>query len=488
MKTKTKYNNVISRKFEYRRKLKYNLFRIPTYIVLATLLIVIVSFYYFSKEYVDNNTMTSMEKKFSLFDEYYNSPKHEVDWNTEEDIYQMVPVNSILIDESKNIIHPSTNDVTQREYDRVEKIAKKYNVFKISRKDDKPSKISIDNNTYYTKLRKYEGVYDESFVRKATIQEQRAGKEKVYIVILYTNISPSQNFIELMIKMLILLMLNFGLFSTLFIFLVAKEVDGSFRNLKRYIIGVGQGEKVNRFRHFDYLEFDDIANSVDDMADAKNKSEESKKIFFQNASHELRTPLMSIQGYAEGIESGVFKDSKRAAQIIIEESEKMANLVNEILLLSKIESNNIVSKKEVLNFKDIIHSCVWDTEKIAKTKDILINTEISDEEMLVYGDEEMLERVVNNILSNALRYAKTKIVVTVRIVDGFVLSSIYNDGESIDPNDMPHIFDRFYKGKNGNSGIGLSLAKDIITKHDGYIDVYSNDQGVTFVIKLNLHK
>lgn len=485
MKSKKKIGN-----YKYRRKrLKYNLFRIPTYIVLLTLLIIVVSFYFFSREYIDNNTQSSMDKKISIFDNYYEKKSASIDWDNKDDIYQMVPINSILVDENKKILHPAKDDINDVEFNKVKSIVNRYDINEIDFYKDRPTVMNINDSTYYVSSKKYEGFYDGSFVRSLRYSKERNPFNKVYTVILYTNITPTQNFIELMIKMLVLLMVNLGIFSALFIFLVAKEIDKSFVNLKNYIVGVSKEQSIDKSTYFNYREFDDIADTVDEIAEARIKSEESKKIFFQNASHELRTPLMSIQGYAEGIEAGIIKDSKNAAKIICEESQKMTSLVDEILLLSKIESSDLMSEKEILDFRDILHSCIWNVKKIAQTRGIQIEEVIDENRLDILGNEEMLERVINNILSNALRYAKTKIVISAKAIDDeFILVSIFNDGENIEEKDIDFIFDRFYKGKGGQSGIGLSVAKDIVNKHNGEIGVCSNENGVSFIMKFNLHK
>lgn len=214
-------------------------------------------------------------------------------------------------------------------------------------------------------------------------------------------------------------------------------------------------------------------------------SERKLKTFFENSSHELKTPLMSIQGYAEGLQTGIIKDEKSAIQIILEESDKMSALINEILFLSKIDSGQFVFKNENINLKELIYSCVSSMETVAQKKDVIIEIECVDNNVNILGDEQQLAKAILNLLSNAVRYAKSKIDIVCRYNKKNIEIVISDDGVGISGEDLPHIFERFYSGANGNTGIGLSLAKEIIEKHNGKIFFENSNQVTSFIIKLN---
>ena len=110
--------------------------------------------------------------------------------------------------------------------------------------------------------------------------------------------------------------------------------------------------------NFAYREFNEVGQTVERMNDMIDANQRSQQLFFQNSSHELRTPLMSIQGYAEGIKEGVI-DAKQAASVIVDESQKMTDLVDDILTLSKMESVQTQLQLEKLNITDLLYDVSW---------------------------------------------------------------------------------------------------------------------------------
>lgn len=219
------------------------------------------------------------------------------------------------------------------------------------------------------------------------------------------------------------------------------------------------------------------------------RSKEKLKDYFQNASHELKTPIMSIQGYAEGISTNVIKNHEKAADVIIYESEKMGSLVQEILLLSKMDSGYADMSRQKLNLRDVIYDCMnlLETEAAKRKIEFLVDID-TQEEYLILGNESQLERAFSNILLNALRYAEHTIEVQIQRNRKWIRVNISDDGTGISESDMPHIFDRFYKGKNGGQhGIGLAIVKEIVLLHKGKIKAV-NDNGAVFSVWLKAVK
>lgn len=206
------------------------------------------------------------------------------------------------------------------------------------------------------------------------------------------------------------------------------------------------------------------------------------KYFFQNASHDLKTPIMNMQGYAEGISTNVIKDHTRAAEVILNESERMGNLVEEILYLSRLDCGQVNINNEKVDISELIYFCLGRIELEATQKSIDIQV-IMGKIPEIKGDEVWLEKAISNILSNALRYARTKITLTCTAEKKYIKIVIGDDGAGINEKDISHIFERFYKGKEGNTGIGLAIAKEAVKLHRGSITVRNNN-GAEFQIKL----
>ena len=214
------------------------------------------------------------------------------------------------------------------------------------------------------------------------------------------------------------------------------------------------------------------------------RAHESQKWFFQNVSHELKTPMMAVQGCAEGIHTGVL-DPVKASGAILEEAEQMSDLVEELLALSRLESGQANAEFRFTDIREVLYDCLRSTEQLTEQRKLCITPCFDEKPVLVNCDEVQLRRAFTNIITNALRYAKKEIQIECKADRGKAIVRIRDDGEGIAPELLPHIFDRFYSTRKGGAGIGLSLAKEIVSLHKGTISA-SNDGGAVFEISLPL--
>ena len=213
------------------------------------------------------------------------------------------------------------------------------------------------------------------------------------------------------------------------------------------------------------------------------KEAERQQTFFQNASHELKTPLMAIQGYAEGIQAGVM-DTASAAEVILKESDRMTELVDELLDISKIDMGRQPLTLSEMDVRELLYDSIRAVEPTAAAGGITITPDFPETPIMVSCDDTRLRRAVTNILSNGVRYARSELRLTCRADKRHVTIRIQDDGDGIAEADLPHIFDRFYMGKSGKSGIGLALTKEIIHLHKGTIRAYNGDGGAVFEITI----
>ena len=213
------------------------------------------------------------------------------------------------------------------------------------------------------------------------------------------------------------------------------------------------------------------------------KEAERQQTFFQNASHELKTPLMAIQGYAEGIQAGVM-DTGSAAEVILKESDRMTELVDELLDISKIDMGRQQLALSEMDVRELLYDSIRAVEPTAAADGITITPDFPETPIMVSCDDTRLRRAVTNILSNGVRYARSQLHLTCRTDKRNATIRIQDDGDGIAEADLPHIFDRFYMGKSGKSGIGLALTKEIIHLHKGTIRAYNGDSGAVFEISI----
>ena len=213
------------------------------------------------------------------------------------------------------------------------------------------------------------------------------------------------------------------------------------------------------------------------------KEAERQQTFFQNASHELKTPLMAIQGYAEGIQAGVM-DAGGAAEVILAESDRMTELVEELLDISKIDMGRQRPTLSETDIRELLYDSIRAVEPTVVSSGITIVPDFPEEPVMLSCDDTRLRRAVTNILSNGVRYARSQLHLTCRTDKRNATIRIQDDGDGIAEADLPHIFDRFYMGKSGKSGIGLALTKEIIHLHKGTIRAYNGDSGAVFEISI----
>ena len=201
-------------------------------------------------------------------------------------------------------------------------------------------------------------------------------------------------------------------------------------------------------------ELEALKRSYNQMEEMIRRSEEEKRQFFQNASHDLKTPLASITGYSQGIVSNVIKDHQKAANIILSESLRMTDLVESILSLSKMDSHTFDLHPTDLEVMEFLDECVDIMSTIRR--DCVIHLE-AERPLMIRTDPELLKRVIQNILSNCLRYADHEILIRMSTDGNSLILLIQDDGPGFLEKDLPHIFERFYKGNGGKNGIGLSI-------------------------------
>ena len=210
---------------------------------------------------------------------------------------------------------------------------------------------------------------------------------------------------------------------------------------------------------------------------------ERQQTFFQNASHELKTPLMAIQGYAEGIQAGVM-DAGSSAEVILAESDRMTELVEELLNISRLDTGWQQLTLSEMDLRELLYDSLRAVEPAASHSGIIIVPDFPEEPVMVKCDDTQIRRAVTNILTNGLRYARSELRLTCRPDKRNVMIRIQDDGNGIAEEDLPHIFDRFYMGKKGKSGIGLALTKEIIHLHKGKIRAYNGEHGAVFEISI----
>ena len=244
---------------------------------------------------------------------------------------------------------------------------------------------------------------------------------------------------------------------------------------------IGQGDFARTAMNYKDEELSQLAESMNKAAHQLETYDQEQKVFFQNASHELRTPLQAIKCNAEGIKKEILPVQK-SSDIIIDETNRLTEMVDDLLYTSYIDTTINKIQWEEQDLRELLSNSIERLTSLTKEKKLQLTFDFDERPVLMRCEEKRLNRAFTNILTNAIRYATEKIILTCHGYPDKIVLSITDDGDGISEKDFPHIFTRFYAGKNGNHGIGLSIVKSIIEQHHGMIDVKSDPTGSTFTL------
>ena len=230
------------------------------------------------------------------------------------------------------------------------------------------------------------------------------------------------------------------------------------------------------------------------------KAQKFKTDFVANVSHELRTPLMAIKGSLETIEGPASDDEKakkKFMKIMTDQSNRMENLINDLLILTRIELEEHIRPNSLVDINDLFKTIISNFEIILKRKKLNINLSLANPTVVI-GDEKKLQTVFSNLLDNAIKYSKENksIFISSKISDGKLLEknfmiSIKDEGIGIPQRYISRITERFFRvdleqsNKVGGTGLGLAIVKHIITQHRGHYEILSEEnQGTEIQIYL----
>ena len=308
-------------------------------------------------------------------------------------------------------------------------------------------------------------------------------EESAYWII-YADITGLSNFAYEINRFLIILVCAMFILAVFLSYFFSNSITQPIQKLSMFALNIGKGDFTPKDYKFKDKEFEELNTALNKSAKQLAVYDNEQKAFFQNVSHELRTPLMSIQCYAEGIFCGLM-EPKTASDTILFESARLSEMVKDLLYISKID--NITSTYEVTNVDlvEIIHASSMRLKAMADKKNIRFSYIFNESAIFHDCVGELISRAIENLVSNAIRYAKSEITLSCCKNADNIEIYVKDDGDGIRAEFLPHIFERFYKGKDGNHGIGLYIVKSIIEQHGGFIKAENiSGNGVAFIITI----
>ncbi len=273
---------------------------------------------------------------------------------------------------------------------------------------------------------------------------------------------------------------------------VDRQVNRILEATERIMTGEFKADLTPMHVSGRYDEYDMIMVNINRMVEELSKNEVLKTDFIANVSHEIKTPLAIIQNYAVLIQDEKLTDAERSdyAQSLVEASKRLSNLVSNILKLSKLENRTITTPKKLIRLDNLLGENILHFESALDSKNIELECDIDD--ISVYAETAVLEILINNLVSNAVKFSHDggKIKVSLKRDGNRAVLSVEDNGIGMTEETGRHIFDKFYQADSSHSkegnGLGMALVKRVIDVIGGEITVESElGVGTKFTVRFD---
>lgn len=282
----------------------------------------------------------------------------------------------------------------------------------------------------------------------------------------------------------------FVLFPILVLVLIAVAVGGGMRRMTQPMSNlitaarrIESGDYAARVPEYGSQDIRSVARAFNSMSERLRVIDEQRRSFMAEVTHELRTPLSVIRGQAEAIADGVYPADAEHLAPILDATETLDRLVEDLRTLVLTDSGTLVLHKEPTDVAALVRDTSESFRSQSQTAGISLSAAADDNAPIVEVDPARMRQVISNLLTNAIRHTPPggSVRVSVGSAADQVTISVSDTGEGIPPDLLPHVFDRFVKGpQSTGSGLGLAIARDIAVAHGGRIDVSSTPGDTTF--------
>jgi signal transduction histidine kinase len=279
--------------------------------------------------------------------------------------------------------------------------------------------------------------------------------------------------------------------------IVSRSISGRLARITKAAQEMAKGKYEQEINVYGRDEVARLAEAFNQMAHEVNRSHRSMRDLLANVSHELKTPLTSIQGFSQAVVEGEAKTAEEFAEsgrIINEEAQRMRSLVEDLLYLSQMEAGELEMQREPVDLEDLLRTCAERFQRQIQESGTQLKLDLHSLPA-VEGDEHRLEQAFSNLVDNAVRHTPSGGIITLRAraANGLVRVAVHNTGSFIPPGDLPRVFERFFQvdrnrsRQPGHSGLGLSIAAEVVQAHRGTIEASSSRElGTEFTVVLPL--
>lgn len=346
------------------------------------------------------------------------------------------------------------------------------------------------------------GLFEETmFTLQVPIES--VGGEVVGAVSVSRPIPEHQRMRYDMFKILLISMLIISVIATGLSYLLAKSFSGPMRNMREATKEFAKGNfgaRVDAMAEKSAIaEIAELAGAFNNMAEKLEKSEEIKNAFVSDVSHELRTPMTTIGGFVSGMLDDTIPQDKQKEylKIVQDEVQRLSRLVDTFLDITRLQSDKMTLNMTNFDINELIRITVIGFEQKIEKRNISVELSLDSESCFVFADRDSITRVMTNLFDNAVKFTDTNGLISILVErkQKEVFVTIRNTGKGISSDELPMIFNRFYKtdksrseNREGN-GIGLYLVKNILNAHGKDISVNSVEgEYAEFVFRLNKGK
>jgi len=294
------------------------------------------------------------------------------------------------------------------------------------------------------------------------------------------HISPTSShemFVSAVHRYLIWASLGALVLAVVFSFLLMKRTLKPLTQMTEITTKISSGDYSVSIPVKSQDEIGHLASAFNRMAESLQKIEQLRKTMMIDVAHELRTPLTNIKGYLEALTDGVVSPSKETFNLLQEETFRLVQLVEDILRLAKADAATASLDKAEINIVDLITQMLDSFRSQLDEKGIKLETHFADRKEKVWADYYQLSQVIHNLLQNIWQYTPSggTVLISAESRPGAVKVIFANTGGEIAEEDLPFIFERFYRGEksrsreHGGAGIGLAIVKELVEAHGGSV-------------------
>lgn len=287
--------------------------------------------------------------------------------------------------------------------------------------------------------------------------------------------------------------LGTGALALLLAFFLARQITAPVRRLTQAANNMSAGDLRQRVDVSNQDELGELAGAFNQMAERLELTEHQRRLMVADIAHELRNPLSVMQGKLEGLMDGVLPLEREQVGAVYDQTLLLSRLVDDLRLLSLAQAGQLPLEKDDVDMGSLVNRVVDDFRPLAHDRGVSLNAQVNDHALEAQVDSQRMGQVLANLLSNAVRHTgeDTSVTVDVGRVNGSVQVAVADGGPGIGPDDLPYVFERFYRvnrsrsREEGGSGLGLAIAKEVVEAHGGSIWAESSQgKGAVFTFRV----